>query len=91
MNDFKSIIEKELSEGLNISIINLIDQLIRHAFSINSSDIHIDPLEKSIRVRFRIDGVLEDSYSLPKEIHSEIISRIKVLACLRTDEHYSVV
>lgn len=89
MNDFKSIIEKELSEGLNISIINLIDQLIRHAFSINSSDIHIDPLEKSIRVRFRIDGVLEDSYSLPKEIHSEIISRIKVLACLRTDEHYS--
>lgn len=89
MNDYKAIIEKELAEGPNISIINLIDQLILHAFSIKSSDIHIDPLEKSVRVRFRIDGVLEDSYSLPKEIHSEIIARIKVLACLQTDEHYT--
>lgn len=89
MNDYKAIIEKELAEGPNISIINLIDQLILHAFSIKSSDIHIDPLEKSVRVRFRIDGVLEDSYSLPKEIHPEIIARIKVLACLQTDEHYT--
>lgn len=87
MNDFKAIIERELAQGVNISIINLIDQLIRHAFSIHSSDIHIDPLEKSIRVRFRVDGVLEDFYSLPKEIHPEIISRIKILSGLRTDEH----
>lgn len=87
MNEFKQIIEKELSQGVNISMVNLIDQLIRHAFSIHASDIHIDPLEKSIRVRFRIDGVLEDSYSLPKEIHSEVISRIKILSGLRTDEH----
>jgi len=42
----------------------LIEQLIQHAFSVQASDIHIDPLEKIIRVRFRIDGVLEDFYSL---------------------------
>jgi type IV pilus assembly protein PilB len=89
MDNFKDNIEKELSQGSNISIINLIDLLVRHAFTIHASDIHVDPLEKSVRVRFRIDGVLEDSYSLPKEIHSEIISRIKVLSGLRTDEHYT--
>ena len=89
MENFKEIIEKELSRGTNISIINIIDKIIQHAFSINSSDIHIDPLDKSVRVRFRIDGVLEDLYSFPKEIHSEIISRIKVLSNLRTDEHYT--
>lgn len=89
MNEFTTIVEKELAQGANLSIVNLIDLLILHASSLHASDIHIDPLEKSIRIRFRIDGVLEDIYSLPKEIHGEIISRIKILAGLRTDEHYS--
>ncbi len=88
--DFSAAIKKELAEGANLSIINLIDHLINHAYSISASDIHINPLEKIVRVRFRIDGVLENSYSLPKEIHSEIISRIKVLSGLRTDEHHAV-
>ncbi len=87
MDEFNSIIERELSQGMNISIINLIDHLIKHACNINASDIHIDPQDKEVRVRFRIDGVLEDSHTMPKEIHSEIISRIKVLSGLRTDEH----
>ncbi len=87
MDEFKKNIEKELSQGVNLSIINVLDQILIHAYTIRASDIHIDPLEKSIRVRFRIDGVLEDSHTLPKEIHSEIISRIKVLSGLRTDEH----
>lgn len=87
MDDFNKIIEKELAQGANISIINLIDHLLKHASQIHASDIHIDPLDKSVRVRFRIDGVLEDSHNLPKEIHGEIISRIKVLSGLRTDEH----
>ncbi len=88
--DFSAAIKKELAEGANLSIINLIDHLINHAYSISASDIHINPLEKIVRVRFRIDGVLENSYSFPKEIHSEIISRIKVLSGLRTDEHHAV-
>jgi len=87
MSEFDTIIEKELAQGANLSIINLIDHLVKHACNIHASDIHIDPLEKVLRVRFRIDGVLEDSHSLPKNIHSEIISRIKVLSGLRTDEH----
>ncbi len=87
MEDFNAILEHELAQGANLSIINLIDHLIKHASLIHASDIHINPQEKLVRVRFRIDGVLEDSHTLPKEIHSEIISRIKVLSNLRTDEH----
>ena len=89
MDEFNTIIDRELAAGPSLSIINIIDQLIKYACSIHASDIHIDPLEKTVRVRFRIDGVLEDAHSLPKEIHSEIISRIKVLSGLRTDEHHA--
>ncbi len=52
-----------------------------------ASDIHIDPGHERIRVRLRIDGVLQDLETFPKTIHQEVISRIKILACLRTDEH----
>jgi len=80
-------IEIELESGSEVSIVKVVDFLIDEAYEKRASDIHIDPLENSIRVRLRIDGVLQDIHSLPKKIHSEIISRIKILAGLRTDEH----
>ncbi|MEK7564057.1 MAG: GspE/PulE family protein [Patescibacteria group bacterium] len=80
-------VQEELARGVDISIINLFDQLIEKAYFFRASDIHIDPLVKSVRIRFRVDGVLQDAYSLPKEINNEIISRIKILSKLRTDEH----
>lgn len=80
-------VEKELARGTGLSIISLVDCLIERAQEVHASDIHIDPLADKVRVRFRIDGVLQDVYSFPKNIHAEIISRIKVLARLRTDEH----
>lgn len=89
MEEFNDIIDRELAAGVNVSIINLIDHFIKHAFLMRASDIHIDPTEKHIRIRLRIDGVLEDAHSLPKEIHGEIISRIKILSGLRTDEHHA--
>ena len=82
-----SKVEAELSRGINVSIINLIDCLLEKAHQSGASDIHIDPASNEIKVRFRIDGVLQDFYKFPKSIHSEVISRIKVLARLRTDEH----
>ncbi|MEO8637472.1 MAG: GspE/PulE family protein [Candidatus Taylorbacteria bacterium] len=85
----KTKVEVELGRGEDISIINLIDCLIEHAQGSQASDIHIDPFENSVKVRLRIDGILYDVYNFPKEIYSEIISRIKVLAGLRTDEHQS--
>lgn len=80
-------VSKELSKGTDISIINLLNFLFVDAIETKASDIHIDPSEHKVRVRFRIDGVMTDAYEFPKNIHQEIISRIKVLSRLRTDEH----
>jgi len=88
MNEFNKIIERELAEGLNMSIVNLIDQLIKHAFVVHASDIHIDPLEKNIRVRFRIDGVLEDSILSPKKSIPKYFPHQNTFR-LHTDEHYA--
>lgn len=87
MLEIKNKIEEELKRGPRLSIINLVDHLIEHAHTARASDIHIDPLDKSVRVRLRIDGVLHDVYSFPKEIYGEVIARVKVLAGMRTDEH----
>jgi len=80
-------IKEELKKKTGISIISVVDLLIKHAHKLRASDIHIDPSPDSVRIRLRIDGVLQDIFSLPKDIHSEIISRIKILTGLRTDEH----
>ncbi len=80
-------LEEEVKNGKDVSIINLIECLVEKAHKSRVSDIHIDPTPESVRVRFRIDGVLQESYEFPKTIHNEIISRIKVLSKLRTDEH----
>ncbi|MFZ2484644.1 MAG: GspE/PulE family protein [Minisyncoccia bacterium] len=80
-------VRNELEQGVNVSIIALIDALIEEAQSMRASDIHIDPREKDLQIRMRIDGVLQDAHSFPKNIQSEVVSRIKVLAGLRTDEH----
>ena len=80
-------VEEELARGHDVSIIDLFDQLIEKAYASRASDIHIDPLVRCVRIRFRIDGVLTDAYTFPKEINNEIIARIKILSRLRTDEH----
>lgn len=71
----------------SISIVELVDAFIEQAYTRGASDIHLDPSRDGVRVRLRIDGVLQDAYQLPKEIHPEIISRIKILSSMRTDEH----
>ncbi len=83
----KLLTAKELVGDGEVSIIRLVDALVENAYKADTSDIHVDPEEKDVRVRFRIDGVLHDAFSFPKELHSEIITRIKVLSGLRTDEH----
>lgn len=69
------------------SIVDLVNSIIKEAYVMRASDIHINPTDENVRVRLRIDGVLQDRFACEKNIHSEIISRIKVLAGLRTDEH----
>lgn len=83
----ESKIKEELESGSEISIINLVDSLVEFASQMGASDIHIDPREGDVRVRLRIDGVLQDAFTFPGTIHAGIISRIKIIAGLRTDEH----
>lgn len=68
-------------------IIRIVDTLLSYAYQNRASDIHLEPRERDMLVRFRIDGVLHDIVKLPPELHPQIISRIKVLAKLRIDEH----
>ena len=60
-------------------IIRLVNNMMTEAFKSRTSDIHIEPLEKDVRVRYRIDGVLQDMEHHPKRIHAAIISRIKIM------------
>ncbi len=65
----------------------IVDAIINYGYHDNASDIHIEPQEKNSLVRFRIDGVLHDVLIFPKALHDQIVTRIKVLSRLRTDEH----
>ncbi|HEY4480245.1 MAG TPA: GspE/PulE family protein [Candidatus Paceibacterota bacterium] len=75
---------KKLAEEL--PVVRIVDTLLKHAIIQNSSDIHIEPLEDQILVRYRIDGILHDAMVLPKHIGHSLAARIKVLSNLRLDE-----
>lgn len=70
-------------------IAKIVDSLLEYAYEDKASDIHIEPEAENSLVRFRIDGVLHDIIKIPRQFHDQIITRIKVLARLRTDEHLS--
>jgi type IV pilus assembly protein PilB len=63
-----------------------VDTLLRHAIIQGASDIHIEPMETELLVRYRIDGILHDAMTLPKHAASTISARIKVLSNLKLDE-----
>jgi type IV pilus assembly protein PilB len=75
---------KEMAEG--VSAVRIVDTLLRHASAQNASDIHIEPLEDSLLIRYRIDGILHDAMELPKHAAAAITARLKVLSNMRLDE-----
>lgn len=76
---------EQVAAGL--PIIRIVDTLLKHAILESASDIHIEPDEKEVHVRYRIDGVLHDAMTLPKDVAGGIVARIKVLSNLKLDEH----
>jgi type IV pilus assembly protein PilB len=76
---------EKIAQGL--PVIRIIDTLLKHAILQSASDIHIEPEEKDVVVRYRIDGVLHDAMTLPREVLSGLVARIKVLSNLKLDEH----
>ena len=75
---------KKLAEDL--PVVRVVDTLLKHAIIQNASDIHIEPMEGEVLVRYRIDGMLHDAMVLPKNAGSSITARIKVLSNLKLDE-----
>lgn len=68
-------------------IAKIVSTILEFAVTSRSSDIHIEPQEDRVRVRYRIDGILYDKLSLPKNVQEALISRIKILSDLKIDEH----
>lgn len=79
--------EELMKAAEELPTIRIVDTLIKHAILQRASDIHIEPTEKEVLVRYRIDGILRDAMTLPKQANPGIVARIKVLANLKLDEH----
>ncbi len=81
--------DEENAEALasGLPIIRIVDTLLKHAILQSASDIHIEPDDKEVHVRYRIDGVLHETMTLPKDTAAGIVARIKVLSNLKLDEH----
>jgi type IV pilus assembly protein PilB len=76
---------KKIAEEL--PIINIVKSILEHAVFEEASDIHIEPTDSAVNVRYRVDGILKHMMSLPKTVQSGINARIKILSSLKIDEH----
>jgi type IV pilus assembly protein PilB len=84
----KVIDSKKISEIITEApIAKIVSTILDFAVSSRASDVHIEPQDETLRVRYRIDGILYDKLSLPKNVQDQLISRIKILAELKLDEH----
>jgi type II secretory ATPase GspE/PulE/Tfp pilus assembly ATPase PilB-like protein len=79
----------EIASGQTRLAPEIIDAIVNDALAFKASDIHFEPQEKEVVVRFRVDGVLQEAGRLDKEIYENILNRIKVQARMRLDEHFS--
>lgn len=71
----------------DLPIVRIMDLILKHAILQGASDIHIEPTETSVVVRYRLDGLLHDMLNLPHEVLAGLIARVKVLSRLKIDEH----
>lgn len=93
--EFKDLADEHISGGdenlkklaENLPIVRIVDTLLEYAIFESASDIHIEPEEKDIIARYRVDGILRTVMTLPKNVQPGIIARIKILANLKVDEH----
>lgn len=87
-NETKTVDSKDISEIIKEApIAKIVATILEYAVSSRASDVHIEPQEDRVRVRYRIDGILYDRLSLPKSVQEAVISRIKILSEMKIDEH----
>jgi type IV pilus assembly protein PilB len=71
---------KEIAEGA--PVVRLVNGIITKAISSRASDIHIEPLQSKMRVRYRVDGMLQEAMTIPKDLQNSVVSRVKVMASM---------
>ncbi len=76
--------EKEIKEDAPVT--KIVATVLRYATDGNASDIHIEPGREQVKVRFRVDGVMNTSLTLPTKVHSAVVARIKIMCNMRLDE-----
>ncbi len=98
--DFKKLIEENVRASLSgqaktieeaaaqLPIVGIVDNILSYAIASRASDIHVEILEDSTLIRYRVDGILYEIMSIPKTIHSALAARIKILSGLKIDEHF---
>ncbi len=84
----KTINSEQIAEIIKEApIAKIVSTILEYAVNSRSSDVHIEPQDDRVRVRYRIDGILYDRLSLPKSVQEAVISRIKILSEMKIDEH----
>ncbi len=99
--DFKKLISDNVRESLmsqsknaqeaaaELPIVGIVDNILSYALASRASDIHIEILEESTFIRYRIDGILYQIMDITKAVHPGIVARLKLLAGLKLDEHFA--
>ena len=93
--EFANIIQENMAQASagaqaeDLPIVKIVDTILEYAYENIASDIHLEPAEEKVLIRFRIDGILHDIIDLPKNFHELIVTRIKIMAQLRTYDHRS--
>lgn len=86
-NKIKTVTQETIGEIIKEpKIVEIVKKVLEHAIRLRASDVHIEPQENITRIRYRIDGVMEEKLTLEKTYHAALVSRIKILAGMKIDE-----
>ncbi len=82
----KELVENREKVAAEAPVAKIVSTILEYAVKSRASDVHIEPQEDNVRIRYRIDGILQEKYILPRNVHEAVVSRIKILSSLKIDE-----
>jgi type IV pilus assembly protein PilB len=85
-DESKAVVETANKVSSEAPVAKIVTTILEFAVKSRASDVHIEPQEDSVRVRYRIDGILQEKYMLPRNVQDAVVSRIKILSNLKIDE-----
>lgn len=82
----KTIVDNFNKVSAEAPVAKIVNTILEYAVKARASDVHIEPQEENVRIRYRIDGILQEKYVLPRNVNDAVVSRIKILSNLKIDE-----